>query len=792
MDSLFRDIRSIGIGAATTAASILVTAWKSGAVSLLLCALAFTVVASARLITIRQYRLKARLPLSSTAAARWETAYAVGAGLHGLILGVWCLLCLTLTSDAFVQLMSAVVTIGCASAIPGRNFGRVGIASVQIAGLCIPLCVGWLLQEDRYYLFLTAVTIPFFAALRIMSVRLQGTLLEALTANNKLGTLAERFDAALSNMPHGLCMLDLDGRIVVHNPPLRELLALAGTSDLHNASFVAAFRQACEGRATRAWVESAVDQCRAMLEAGARGSVSFDYDDGRSLLLTVQPMPNGGAVVLVEDVTQRRVADEKIRRLAQYDPVTGIPNRSFFCEQMRALILSSNKSGRKCALHFIDLDHFKPVNDTLGHSCGDKLLRDVGQRLCDTVGRTAIVGRFGGDEFVVLQAEIDDDLEISRLASLMIKELARPFRIDGNTVKISASIGIAVTPDHSSDTELLLQRADMALYRAKTGGRAGWRFFEPSMEALAQQRRMLEMDLREALETDSFRLHYQPLVDLRTQRVTTCEALLRWPHPRRGMISPAEFIPVAEDLGLIVELGARVLRTACAECSAWPGNTRVSVNLSPVQFQHSDLVEVIRGALIDAGLPPERLEIEITETVLLQNTKLVLATLKRIRDMGVSIVLDDFGTGYSSLSYLHDFPLQKIKLDRSFLADVLDNERSFILLDGIGELSKNLGLAVVVEGVETEAQLALVMRLGHVDEVQGYLLSPPVSHREIRNLLALSDEDPGPFELKFFAATQQGRASGRRPVSRLGLRPFEQSCSKASSGRDVDHVHCRA
>ena len=738
--------------------------------SLLICAVAFAAVASARLITLTQYTAKARVPLSPEAASRWEIAYSIGAGSHGAILGIWCFLCLTETSDPFVQLLSAVVTIGCASAIPGRNFGRVGIATVQIAGLCIPLCLGWLLQADWYYLFLTAVTIPFFAALRIMSLRLQGTLLEALTANNKLGTLAERFDTALRNMPHGLCMLDSQRRIQVHNPRLNEILGLDTAEVLRNASFPTVLRRGRQGPDPDTSMEPAAVQCEALLAAGAGGSVSCDFEDGRSVSLTVQPMANGGAVVLAEDVTQRRLVEEKIRHLARYDPVTDIPNRVFFAERMSLGLVASASQGLKCALHFIDLDHFKPVNDTLGHGCGDLLWRDVAQRLRELIGEPGIVGRFGGDEFVVLQSEIRTDAEISALANRIVEELARPFRVKGNTVKISASIGVAVMPDDGSEADLLLQRADMALYRAKTTGRGNWCFFEPAMDIVAQQRRSLEMDFREALDTDAFQLHYQPLVNARTQRIVTCEALLRWQHPKRGMIPPAEFIPIAEDLGLIVELGARVLRMACAECRTWPGNTRVAVNLSPVQFQQSNLLDVIRDALTVSGLPPDCLEVEITERVLLQNTKSILDMLQSIRDMGISIVLDDFGTGYSSLSYLHKFPLRKVKLDRSFLEDVLENERSLILLDGIGELSRKLGLAVVVEGVETEAQLALVMGLGHVDAVQGYLLSPPVPRRDIETLLALSEQGSGPFELKFFAAAaQQTRAAtGRKPRPRSG------------------------
>ncbi len=736
VDTLFRDSRSLVIGTATTILAVAVTAAKTQSWALAACCVAILVVISARLLLIRRYLADPAPVATEASAARWERGYSIGAGLHCLVLGIWCLLCLTTTTDGFAQLLSAVVTIGCAAAIPGRNFGRVGIASIQIGGLFLPLCLGWILQANWYYAFLTLVTLPFVAALRIMCQRLQATLLDALTANNKIGVLAERFDAALNNMPHGLCMLDRETRVQVCNPRLTEILGLPKTTDLQNLTFSDLLTKAGANVNIRTSGHESTT-VEPMLHAREGGSIVIDIADGRSATLTLQPMSNGGTVIVAEDITLRRETEDKILRLARYDTVTDISNRAFFVEEMTGRVAAADLAGTHCALHFIDLDRFKSVNDTLGHAYGDLLLREVSDRLKGLLGSDDLLGRFGGDEFVVLQSSVADEKQASALSSAMIEALTQPFLLLGKKIKIGASIGVALTPIGRIDIDLLMQRADLALYRAKTAGRGRWFFFDAGMDQEVLRRRTLELDLTTAFQTDAVELFYQPLVTLETMRIGTCEALLRWRHPERGLISPTVFIPMAEEMGLITELGARVLHLACVACRTWPNETRVAVNLSAVQFQ-SDIVETIQDALWSAGLPANRLEVEITETVLLQNTSSIRTALQRIQDLGVTVVLDDFGTGHSSLSYLHNFPLQKIKLDRSFLEDVGKSERSLIILDGVGALIQRLGLAVVIEGIETDDQLAFVRGMKHIDEVQGFLLGRPVPRDEIISVLERS------------------------------------------------------
>jgi diguanylate cyclase (GGDEF)-like protein len=462
--------------------------------------------------------------------------------------------------------------------------------------------------------------------------------------------------------------------------------------------------------------------------------------NGRTLEFTVQPMENGGMVVLAEDITERKIAEAKIHHLARFDALTGLPNRTVLRDRMEKA-LQEWRADNMCAVHFIDLDQFKQINDTLGHTRGDMLLEAVAERLRNTIRDADVISRFGGDEFVILQAPMKSIEQGEALAARVLDALSGTYELDGHKVVVTTSIGIALAKSRI-DPEQLLRNADIALYQAKADGRGTWRWFETKMEASAQARRALEFDLRAATESEAFELYYQPIFNLKTRRIESCEALLRWPHPERGMVSPAEFIPVAEEMGLIVEIGNQALYKACLECRRWPGDTAVAVNLSSIQFDRSNVPALVRETLAATNLPAHRLEIEITETTLLQNTRRTRADLQQLADIGVHISLDDFGTAYSSLSYLHSFPFHKVKIDQSFLQDLSDDKRRITLLRGVTRLSAQLGLRVVVEGVETEEQLELLAAEESIDEVQGYLLCRPMPAADLRKLLYATYVDP--------------------------------------------------
>ena len=382
-------------------------------------------------------------------------------------------------------------------------------------------------------------------------------------------------------------------------------------------------------------------------------------------------------------------------------------------------------------IHLVDLDRFKSINDTLGHPIGDKLLKAVASRLNTAVGPTDMITRFGGDEFIVLQTGCKRAQDADWLAQRMLRALKDPFEIDGHRLDIDASIGIAMAPNDGSDVDQLLKKADMALYAAKTGGRGGHRFFASEMEQATQARRALELDLREALAAEQFELHFQPVVDLANGRVTTCEALLRWTHPKRGPVPPAVFIPIAEETGLIIALGEWVLKRACAEAANWPRDIKVAVNLSPAQFRDRGLPLQVVTALAKSGLAPQRLELEVTERLLLEESDHTLATMRQLNNLGVGLSLDDFGTGYSSLNYLRKFPFHKIKIDHSFICDLGQDPDARPIIGAIATLGSGLDKIVVAEGIETEEQRMLVIAQG-CHEGQGYLFGRPMSAAAIR------------------------------------------------------------
>ena len=424
--------------------------------------------------------------------------------------------------------------------------------------------------------------------------------------------------------------------------------------------------------------------------------------------------------------------EQRITQLAFNDVLTGLPNRTMFHQRLDHAFRAAEGSGSLFALHCLDLDQFKVINDTLGHPAGDALLVEAGRRV-QQAARGHFVARLGGDEFVVLQSVGEDRNAIERLAREILEQMTQPFRVDANEFMPSTSIGIAIAPQDGDDGETLLRNADLALYRAKEAGRGTYAFFEESLNQRAQQRRQVETDLRTALDDAEFELYYQPLFDLEHNRICSFEALLRWHHPKRGLVSPADFVPVAEDTGLIVPIGQWVIREACAQAAHWPDNIRVAVNVSPVQFHRGVLHETILRSLADSGLAPERLEVEITESVFLEGSETTLRLLHALRALGVRVALDDFGTGYSSLSYLQSFPFDKLKIDRSFIQNLLTREGASAIVRAITELAHALNIETTAEGVEETAQL-MELRAHGCSSVQGFLFAEPMTAADVDTL----------------------------------------------------------
>jgi diguanylate cyclase (GGDEF)-like protein len=552
-----------------------------------------------------------------------------------------------------------------------------------------------------------------------------------IARETELKELNRRIDVALNNMTHGLCMVDADRKLIVCNAAYIQMYALPAELAQPGAPLA----RIEEFRAGIGNAEIASPDCATMAMLQAEGEASFfaqKLTDGRTIAVSQRPMAGGGFVAVHEDITERQRAEARIAHLARHDMLTNLPNRMLFREQLESAFAQLPGTAG-FAVHCLDLDHFKTVNDTLGHPIGDQLLKAVAARLAQVVQASDFVARIGGDEFAVVQS-IERPEACSELAARIIEHVSKPYDIDGRHIVIGASVGIAIAPHDGADPDQLLKNADLALYLAKGDGRGRQRFFEREMDDRLQARRLLELDLRKAIADGDFELHYQPVIRLADGSVTRMEALLRWSHPTRGPIPPADFIPLAEETGLILPLGEWVLRTACAQAVHWPEQVGVSVNLSAAQFKGRNLVQLVVSALAISGLPPRRLDLEITESVLLQDETNTLAILRQLRSLGVGVSLDDFGTGYSSLAYLRNFPFDRIKIDRSFTHDMLLRRDCLAIIRAVVGLARGMGIATTIEGIETQEQYEAAVAEG-CTEGQGYLFSRPIPLPELAGYL---------------------------------------------------------
>jgi diguanylate cyclase (GGDEF)-like protein len=546
-----------------------------------------------------------------------------------------------------------------------------------------------------------------------------------------LAQKSQQLDAALNNMSQGLTMFDDRQRLIVSNTQFARIYGLTAGQTKPGVSL----RSLLDSRTAIGSVPRDGDQFVARtLEHVSNPEASdsvYTLLDGRTVSVAVQPMPNGGFVSIHQDITAQKLIEAELEHRARYDALTGLANRTLLMEKIGEALARLRRQGEEFCVLMLDLDRFKTVNDSFGHPAGDLLLKEVGRRLRDTTRDVDCVARLGGDEFAVLQVSDKNLVEgVIALCDRIFKSITEPYDLEGRKLILETSIGIALAPRDGTDPDILIKNADLALYKAKAEGRNRYCFFEAGMEAKARERRELEDDMRRAVERNEFELYYQTIVNLEQQEYSGAEALLRWHHPERGLIRPDQFIPLAEESGLIVPLGQWILRQACAEAAKWPSHLKVAANLSPSQIKHGDLLAVLKSALAETGLPPQRLQLEITETVLLEGKPEHLAVLREIKKLGVSIVLDDFGVGYSSMTYLQMFPFDHIKIDQSFIKSMTDHAAGAAIVCAIAGLGRTLDIATTAEGVETMEQLVFLRAAG-CQFAQGYLFARPVPAPEL-------------------------------------------------------------
>jgi diguanylate cyclase (GGDEF)-like protein len=545
-------------------------------------------------------------------------------------------------------------------------------------------------------------------------------------------------ETILDNMSQGVLLFDSETRLIFCN---RRYIEMYGLSP-EIARPGRYLRDLLIQRIQAGTFTDDPDDYVVRLKEGIAAQTSFNQTvhlpDGRAYSVVSKPIGDGGWLATHEDVTERLRSDGRIAHMARHDALTDLPNRVLLRERLEHE-LKRVKRGECLAVLCLDLDQFKGINDTLGHPIGDELLKLVADRLRGCTREPDTVARLGGDEFAIIMTQMQEPTDAASLSKRIRESIIKPYQIEGHQIVTDISIGISVAPYDAEEADPLLRNADMALYGAKADGRGTFRFFEPDMNVKMKTRRELEMDLRKALVGKEFELHYQPLVNLQSNDVNAFEALLRWNHPKRGLVSPADFIPVAEETGLIIPLGEWVLKAACYEAVDWPDHIKVAVNLSPAQLNNRNLLNVVIGALAESGMPARRLQLEITETVLLHNTFATLATLHELRKLGVQIALDDFGTGYSSLSYLRSFPFDKIKIDQSFIQDLSNGAEPLAIVQAVANLAKCLNMTSTAEGVETQQQMDLLQSMG-CTEMQGYLFSRARPASEIRQFFEQKPE----------------------------------------------------
>ncbi len=726
------------VGMAATISGVMMAAIKTDAPLLYAVALAFVVSTAKRYYNMLAFEDHPPAPDDRPSAQSWERRQMIQGTISAFIYGSWCFVSLVIVRDPFAVLVAVSVTIAAMIGIVTRNFGADRIVTSQSLAISVPMALGFVLVGDGYHMALAALLVPLMISFRFLAADVRGMLLAQVHERTVASRLAVQLDTALETMQHGLCMLDENGVIALANDRAQQTFAGIAEGSWVGRSFSDLLEEAI---GKRALPETTADRLNRMIIQQEGGKIVMKLSGDFHCEVTISSRGDR-TVLLFENVTARIRAQERINFMARYDGLTGLPNRGYFTEQVEAELASRQRIGRDepVLLAIIDIDDFKHVNDTLGHLAGDRVLSETAVRIQTVMHRNSRLARLGGDEFVIYRAQHTDSETIQAEVEAILSILRRPFEVGGERADVDASIGFVSSTDPHIGLDELITRADLALYSAKARGKGQYQAFVAEMDSDFRYRQRLKSDLALAIAQDELKLFYQPLVDLGTRRVAGCEALARWAHPELGPIPPDVFIGLAEETGQISAITRWVLRTATAECVNWPKSVSVAVNVSARDLRGEDLAMHVSEALEASGLAPGRLEIEVTETALIEDREGAAAKLELLAANGIGIALDDFGTGYSSLSYLHGMAFSKLKIDRSFIAGITTSERSLKLMANVARLGRDLDLVLVAEGVETEDQLEAIASHTTIDQVQGFLFGRPMPADETRELIAAMNQ----------------------------------------------------
>ena len=738
--SVYKDRRAMVLASIACIIGVAITAAKTESPLLWALTAGFVLVTIYRYIDMTLFMRANIGPTDVEAASRWEVRATYGSAAFAYLCGLWCFISLVLVDDPIAELLSLTITIASMVGVVTRNFGLDRLVTIQVAGGLVLISGGLVLANTPYHWYLAFVMFIILVSFRVLAADVRQVLLNAVHSRVEASRLALELDTALDTMQHGLCMLDANGLVTLAND--RAELVFAGfVGGTWTGRPFSALISAAAARGTVP--QRAAAQLIETVRAGGGGKVVLRLPDSEYIEVTVSSRQDR-TVLLFEDITERVKSEERINFMAHYDALTGLPNRAYFTEQVDADLdrRRLSKVGDMAMLMIVDIDDFKHVNDTMGHLIGDRVLVETSERLRVALGQDCLVARLGGDEFIVYRSGASVAADPTADANAIMHAFRPAFDVMGEVFSSNVSIGLVVSEELDDDLDSMMIKADLALYKAKNSGKSQVQVFHEEMDTDYRYRQRLKAELKLTVAEGGLTLVYQPIVDLATRRVVGCEALARWHHPELGFIPPSLFIPLAEETGLISDISRWVLASATAECRNWPDEVSVSVNISARDFRDADVAEMVTAAIKSSGLEPHRLEIEVTETALIEEREAATTILSELAERGIGIALDDFGTGYSSLSYLQALPFSKLKIDRSFVMDIGTNPRSLKLLSNVAQLGKDINLVVTAEGVETEEQLALIRQHTKVDQIQGYLFGVPLPAREVGELVSRMARSP--------------------------------------------------